>query len=68
MEDHGTKTKVQSSRDYPWIACFRDRLSEAVTYGCLIGLPVGSSLLLLFKHGELTENTTLWGAGLKLCS
>ena len=58
--------EVKSSKDYPWIACFRDRLSGAVTYGCLIGLPIGSSLLLLFKHGEPTENTTLGGVGLTL--
>jgi hypothetical protein len=58
--------EVKSSRDYPWIACFRGRLSAAVTYGCLIGLPIGSSLLLLFKHGELAEDTTWWGAGLTL--
>jgi hypothetical protein len=58
--------EVKSSKDYPWIACFRDRLSGAVTYGCLIGLPVGSSLLLLFKHGELAEDTTWWGSGLTL--
>lgn len=58
--------EVKSSKDYPWIACFRDRLSGAVTYGCLIGLPIGSSLLLLFKHGELADDTTWWGAGLTL--
>ena len=58
--------EVKSSKDYPWIACFPDRLSGAVTYGCLIGLPIGSSLLLLFKHGELAEDTTWWGAGLTL--
>jgi hypothetical protein len=58
--------EVKSRQDYPWIACFRGRLSGAVTYGCLIGLPIGSSLLLLFKHGELGEDTTWWGAGLTL--
>jgi hypothetical protein len=58
--------EVKSSKDYPWVACFRDRLSGTVTYGCLIGLPIGSSLLLLFKHGELAEDTTWWGAGLTL--
>ena len=60
------KSSKDSSKDYPWIACFRDRLSGAVTYGCLIGLPIGSSLLLLFKHGELADYTTWWGAGLTL--
>jgi hypothetical protein len=58
--------EVKSSRVYPWVACFRDRLSGTVTYGCLIGLPIGSSLLLLFKHGELAERTTWWGAGLTM--
>jgi hypothetical protein len=58
--------EVKSSKDYPWIACFPDWLSGAVTYGCLIGLPIGSSLLLLFKHGEPAEDTTWWGAGLTL--
>jgi hypothetical protein len=58
---------VKSSEDYPWIACFRDRLSGAATYGCLIVLPVGSSLLLLLlKHGELSEYATLGGAGLTM--
>lgn len=58
--------EVKSSKDYPWIACFRSRLSALVTYFCLVGLPIGSSLLLLFKHGELAEDTTRWGAGLTL--
>jgi hypothetical protein len=58
--------EVKSSKDYPWIACFPGWLSAAVNYGCLIGLPIGSSLLLLFKHGELAEDTTRWGAGLTL--
>jgi hypothetical protein len=58
--------EVQSAINYPWIACFQDRLSGAVTYGCFVGLPVGASFLLLLKHGELKENTTLWGAGLTL--
>jgi hypothetical protein len=58
--------EIKSSKDYPWIACFRDRLSGAATYGCLIGLPIGSGLLLLLKHGELAEHTTWWGAGLTL--
>jgi len=60
------KGDVKSSKDYPWIACFPDWLSQAVTYGCLIGLPIGSSLLLVVKHGEPAENTTWWGAGLTL--
>jgi hypothetical protein len=60
------KGEVKSSKEYPWIACFPDWLSGAVTYGCLIGLPIGSSLLLLVKHGEPAEDTTLWGAGLTL--
>lgn len=58
--------EVRSSKAYPWIACFQDRLSGAVTYGCLVGLPMGASLLLLFKHGELAEHTTWWGAGITL--
>jgi len=60
------KGEVKSRKDYPWIACFPDWLSGMVTYGCLIGLPIGSSLLLLVKHGEPTEDTTWWGAGLTL--
>lgn len=58
--------EFESGRDYPWIACFRDRLSGVVTYICLLLLPIGSSVLLLFKHGQLDENTTRWGAGLTL--
>jgi hypothetical protein len=53
----------RSSKEYPWIACFPGWFSSAVTYGCLIGLPIGASLLLLIKHGELKETTTNWGAG-----
>jgi len=58
--------EARSSKEYPWIACFRGRFSGAVTYGCLIGLPIGASLLLLIKHGELKETTTNWGAGFTL--
>jgi hypothetical protein len=58
--------EVESARDYPWIACFQDRLSGAAAYCCLIGLPIGSCFLLLFKHGELDEGTTWWGMGLTL--
>jgi len=58
--------EVKSGRTYPWIACFRDGLSGTVTYGCLIALPIGSSILLLFRHGELTENTTWGGVALTL--
>ena len=58
--------EVESTRDYPWIACFQDSLSGAAAYCCLIGLPIGSCFLLLFKHGELDEGTTWWGTGLTL--
>ena len=57
---------LRSGKEYPWIACFRDGISGAVTYGCLIGLPIGASLLLLFKHGEPAESTTQWGASITL--
>lgn len=60
------ESEVKSSKDYPWIACFRGRLAGAVTYGCVIGLPIGSCLLLLFKHGEQADGTTWWGAGLTI--
>lgn len=62
--DEGGQREGQSSRDYPWVACFQGRLSGAVAYGCLVGLPVGSSLLLLFRHGELADKTTWLGAAL----
>ena len=58
--------EVESTGDYPWIACFRDKLSGAATYSCFIVLPIGSCLLLLFNHGELEEHTTWWGAALTL--
>lgn len=58
--------EVKSTQEYPWVACFKGRLSGTVTYFCLVGLPVGSSLLLLFKHGAMAEDTTYGGAGLTL--
>jgi hypothetical protein len=58
--------EVESTSDYPWVACFRDQLSGAATYGCLIVLPITSCLLLLFNHGQLAEHTTWWGAVLTL--
>jgi len=53
--------EIKSTTDYPWIVCFRDSLSGAVSYGCLIVLPLGSSLLLLFRHGESADDTTRLG-------
>lgn len=61
-----SEKETGSARDYPWIACFRDRLSEMTTYGCLIVLPIGSSLLLLCQHGHLEDGSTWWGAGLTI--
>lgn len=58
-----SKYEVESTRDFPWVACFQDWLSAAATYTCLVGLPIGASLLLLVKHGESGESTTTWGAG-----
>jgi hypothetical protein len=58
--------EIESARDYPWVACFQDRLSGAITYIWLIVLPIGSALLLLINHGALSEATTQWGAGLTL--
>jgi len=58
--------EVESARDYPWIACFQGRLSGIATYGCLIVLPIGSSLLLLLEHGGLEDPSTWLGAGLTL--
>lgn len=61
-----SKHEIESARDYPWIACFQDRLSGLTTYLCLIVLPIGASILLLFKHGESADSTTRWGAVLTL--
>jgi hypothetical protein len=57
-----SKDEIESAGDYPWIACFQDRISGFATYFCLIVLPVGASLLLLFKHGESGDSTTQTGA------
>jgi hypothetical protein len=58
------KHELESAKDYPWIACFPDLWSSATTYGFLVGLPIGSSLLLLLrKNGGLKESATYWGAG-----
>jgi hypothetical protein len=61
-----SKQEIESAREYPWIACFQDRLSGFATYLCLIILPIGASFLLLFKHGESGDNTTRCGAILSL--
>lgn len=61
-----SKLEIESAREYPWIACFRDRLSRLAAYLCLIVLPIGASFLLLFKHGESGDSTTRWGAILSL--
>jgi hypothetical protein len=61
-----SKLEIESAREYPWIACFQDRLSGLGTYLCLIVLPIGASFLLLFKHGESGDSTTRWGAILSL--
>jgi hypothetical protein len=54
---------IESTKEYPWIVCFGDWLSGVVSYGCLIVLPVGSSLLLLLRHGESADDTTRLGVG-----
>lgn len=61
-----TRAEARSCEEYPWIACFRGWFNGAVTYGCLIGLPIGASLLLLIKHGEIKYTSTNWGAGLTI--
>jgi hypothetical protein len=55
---------IESTKEYPWIVCFGDWLSGTVSYGCLIVLPVGASLVLLLRHGESADDTTWLGVGL----
>jgi hypothetical protein len=58
------KHELESAKDYPWLACFPDQWSSATTYGCLVGLPIGSSLFLLLRKNEgWEESATYWGVG-----
>ena len=57
------KKQVESSRDYPWVVCFRGRISGAVSYSTVIGVPLIASVLLLFEHGERNELSTKVGVG-----
>jgi len=61
-----SEQEIESAEEYPWIACFQDRLSGLATYFFLIALPIGASLFLLSKHGESGDSTTRWGAVLSL--